>query len=93
MPSGRRRQRPEPPPPVFFFDRGIGRALAPAVFAEAGYEVRIMADVYPDGADQLVGDEWIARASAVGRGDQGRSHRPPPPGRACGLNAGGLLAP
>ena len=67
MPSGRRRQRPESPPPVFFFDRGIGRALVPAVFAEAGYEVRIMADVYPDGADQLVGDdEWIARASSEG---------------------------
>lgn len=67
MPSGRRQRQPEAPPQVFFFDRGVGRELVPAVFRDAGYEIRVMADVYPDGADQRIADdEWIGRASAEG---------------------------
>lgn len=67
MPSGRARKRPEPQPPIFFFDRGVGRHLVPEVFRTAGYEVRIMVEVYPDGNDQNVTDpEWIARASSEG---------------------------
>lgn len=67
MPSGRRQRQRETPPPVFFFDRGVGRELVPAVFRAAGYEIRVMADVYPDGVDQrITDDEWIARASTEG---------------------------
>lgn len=67
MPSGPRQRQRETPPPVFFFDRGVGRVLVPSEFSAAGYDVKIMADVYPDRADQrITDDEWIARASTEG---------------------------
>ena len=55
MPSGRKSSRPEPGL-VFFLDRGLGRYLVAGMLREAGYEVVTMADAYPDGADQGIGD-------------------------------------
>ena len=68
MPSGRKKSLPdEDPVVVFFLDRGLGRHLLADMLREAGHVVYPMADVYPDGLDQEVGDdEWIERASAEG---------------------------
>jgi len=66
MPSGRRRSRHELAP-TFFVDRGLGRRLVPEVFSAAGFEVVLMADLYPGGADQTVSDDtWIADVSELG---------------------------
>ncbi|MGE3445898.1 MAG: hypothetical protein AB7L13_24945 [Acidimicrobiia bacterium] len=65
MPSGGRRKRPDEPP-VFFVDRSLGRHIVPEVFRSAGFEVVLMAEVWPE-TEQTVGDdEWIARAHAEG---------------------------
>jgi hypothetical protein len=61
VPSSRRRSRRDTDPLVFFVDRGLGRRLVPEVFRTAGFEVVLMADLYPCGADQAVADDdWIA---------------------------------
>jgi hypothetical protein len=61
MPSSRRRSRRDAERLVFFVDRGLGRRLVPDVFRTAGFEVVLMADFYPAGADQRVADDdWIA---------------------------------
>jgi hypothetical protein len=66
MPSGRRRSRPDDDL-TFFVDRGLGRRLVPEVFRSGGFEVVLMADLYPGGEDQLVDDDrWIADVSARG---------------------------
>jgi hypothetical protein len=37
------------------------------VFRDAGFEVVLMADLYPDGEDQLVDDDrWITEVSSLG---------------------------
>ena len=65
MPSGRR--RPQPDPPVFFLDRGLGRRRVADAIRARGYQALPMADVYPNGADQRIGDpEWIRRADREG---------------------------
>ncbi|MCU1396214.1 MAG: hypothetical protein JWM34_4642 [Ilumatobacteraceae bacterium] len=67
MRSGRTRPLPESAAAAFFLDRGLGvRFVADAIRAR-GHQVLPMVDVYPNGADQRVGDdEWIARASSEG---------------------------
>lgn len=67
MPSKRRRSQRDDEKLTFFVDRGLGRRLVPAVFREAGYDVVVMADLYPGGADQAVSDDqWIADVSERG---------------------------
>ena len=63
MPSGRNRLRRNSPP-VFFLDRGLGVNYVANAIRDAGFVVIPMVEAYPDGADQLIGDdEWIQRAS------------------------------
>ncbi|MCC5954246.1 MAG: hypothetical protein JJU45_19315 [Acidimicrobiia bacterium] len=39
----------------------------PSVFRDAGYEVILMSELYPDGEDQGVGDDrWISDVSGLG---------------------------
>lgn len=65
MPSSRRRSQPESEQPTFFIDRGLGRRQVPAVFSDAGFNVVLMAELYPGGDDQSVlDDQWIADVSA-----------------------------
>ena len=53
--------------PVFFLDRGLGRHHVAEVLINAGFEVHLMLEVYPDGSDQSVGDdEWIGDVSGRG---------------------------
>ena len=67
MPSSRRRSQPEPEPPTFFVDRGLGRRQVPAVFVDAGFDVVLMAELYPGGSDQSIPDDrWITDVSAKG---------------------------
>lgn len=67
MRSGRARQLPEPHPVTFFLDRGLGRHYVADMLRKAGHVALPMADVYPNGRDQEIGDdEWIAYASAQG---------------------------
>lgn len=67
MPSGRRRSRRDDAELIFFVDRSLGRKLVPAVFQTIGFQVVLMSDFYPDGADQRTDDDtWIADASARG---------------------------
>ena len=64
MLSGRKRSRPDAPP-IFFLDRGIGRYIVADALRQAGFEVVLMAAIYPDGTDERVDDPtWIARASS-----------------------------
>jgi PIN like domain len=52
---------------VFFVDRSLGRYEVPQVFAAAGFDVVLMAELYPDGADQEIADErWISDVSGRG---------------------------
>jgi hypothetical protein len=54
------RRRPEVPPPTFFVDRGLGKVHVPQVFRDANLDIVLMAEMYPDGEDQRVGDDqWI----------------------------------
>ena len=67
MPSGRRRERPEPERPTFFIDRSVGRRDVPNTLLLAGLNVVLMHELYPNGADQWIGDdEWIEHVSALG---------------------------
>jgi hypothetical protein len=61
------RRQPDAEPPRFFVDRGLGKVHVPQVFRTAGLDVVLMSDLYPDGADQRVGDDqWIREVSALG---------------------------
>lgn len=67
MPSSRRRSPRDHSSLTFFVDRGLGRRLVPDVFRSAGFEVVLMADLYPGGTDQDVpDDQWIADVSTRG---------------------------
>lgn len=67
MTSGSRRKQREGPAVCFFVERSLGRVHVTRVFREAGFEVVLMAERYPDGADQLIGDdEWILDVGKVG---------------------------
>jgi hypothetical protein len=66
MPSRRRLSLPDRPL-TFFVDRGLGRGLVPDVFRQEGWQVVLMAELYPDGLDQFIGDDqWIADVSDRG---------------------------
>lgn len=64
------RSRPSPPDldlPRFFVDRGMGKHHVSSVFREAGFEVVLMSELYPEGEDQWVGDErWISDVDRLG---------------------------
>lgn len=63
MPSGRRRS-PRDLDLTFFVDRGLGRRFVPAML---GHHVVAMAELYPEDADQRIGDDqWIGDVSARG---------------------------
>jgi hypothetical protein len=48
-------------------DRGLGKRHVPSVFRDAGYDVVLMSELYPDGEDQLITDErWIADVDELG---------------------------
>jgi len=65
--SGSRRRRREDPVLRFFVDRSLGRIHVARVFREAGFDVVLMAERYPGGADQsLVDDSWILDVGKVG---------------------------
>lgn len=67
MPSGRRSKPPEVDLPVFFLDRSLGRVHVAAALRDRGIAVVLMAELYPEGADQHVADDqWIADVSALG---------------------------
>lgn len=52
---------------TFFFDRSVGLHDVPDVFRAAGHRVVLMRDLYPDGRDQVIGDdEWITDVSDRG---------------------------
>lgn len=54
-------------PPGFFIDRSLGRTHVAGVFREAGLGVLLMAELYPDGEDQIVSDDrWIAEVGSRG---------------------------
>jgi len=60
-------RRASPPQPEFFVDRSLGRIIVPDAIRAIGFVVHAMADIYPGGEDQSVGDErWIADADAAG---------------------------
>ncbi|MEA2011229.1 MAG: hypothetical protein U9N78_11045 [Actinomycetota bacterium] len=79
MPSGRRSKPPEVDLPVFFLDRSLGRVHVAAALRDRGIAVVLMAELYPDGADQHVADDqWIADVSALGgSGESGPRSRDP----------------
>lgn len=67
MPSGRRSRPPEVDLPVFFLDRSLGRVHITAALRDRGITAVLMAELYPDGSDQLIADEqWITNVSALG---------------------------
>ncbi|WP_395154357.1 hypothetical protein [Ilumatobacter sp.] len=60
MPSGRVKRQLEPAPFEFFLDRGLGRYNVAKMLRSHGHVVHVMADVYPDGADQTMDDpDWM----------------------------------
>lgn len=67
MASASRPRRREREPLRFFVDRGLGKVHVAAVFQDAGFDVVLMADLYPGGEDQWVSDDrWIAQVGAAG---------------------------
>lgn len=45
--------------PEFFFDRSLGKRSA-QLLRKAGYEVHLVADLYPNDAQEVPDQEWIA---------------------------------
>lgn len=67
MASASRRRRRDEDRPRFFVDRGLGKFDVPHVFRAAGFEVVLMAELYPGDEDQSVGDDrWIRDVSDLG---------------------------
>lgn len=60
MPSGRAKRQLEPTSFEFFLDRGLGRYDVAEMLRFHGHVAHVMADVYPDGADQSMDDpDWM----------------------------------
>jgi hypothetical protein len=51
--------------PEFFLDRSLGRTTASRL-REAGYVVHLIADHYPNDANDVPDEEWIAEGSSRG---------------------------
>jgi hypothetical protein len=51
--------------PEFFLDRSLGKTTA-SKLREAGYVVHLIADHYPNDADEVPDEHWIAEGSARG---------------------------
>lgn len=67
MPSGRRHGQPDPEIVTFFLDRALGRVTVADAIRSAGHQALVMAEIYPAGSDQSVGDdEWILKANEEG---------------------------
>lgn len=56
MPSSRK--RPDSPP-TFFIDRGLGRRHVADAIRGVGFDVVVMADIFPDDGQTVGDDEWI----------------------------------
>jgi hypothetical protein len=60
MPSGRAKRQLEPTSIEFFLDRGLGRYDVAEMLRSHGHVAHVMADVYPNGADQTIDDpDWM----------------------------------
>ncbi len=60
MPSGRAKRQPESSSLEFFLDRGLGRFDVAEMLRSHGHGAHVMADVYPNGADQTMDDpDWM----------------------------------
>jgi hypothetical protein len=55
----------EPPPLEFFFDRSLGKETAKRL-REAGWVIHLIADHYPDDAQDVDDEVWIAEGSRRG---------------------------
>jgi PIN like domain len=51
--------------PEFFLDRSLGKITASRL-RDAGYVVRLIADHYPDDANDVPDEEWIAEGCSQG---------------------------
>jgi PIN domain-containing protein len=51
-------ERPPNPPLEFLFDRSLGRAV-PAELRKLGWRIHLIADVFPDDAQDIADDAWI----------------------------------
>ena len=61
----RSRRSAESPPPEFCFDRNLGKTL-PARLAELGWVVHRIADIFPNDAQEISDQDWMAAALARG---------------------------
>jgi hypothetical protein len=55
----------EPPPLEFFFDRSLGKETA-RLLREAGWEIHLVADHYPDDAQLIPDEAWMAEGCQRG---------------------------
>lgn len=55
----------EPPPLEFFFDRSLGKETARLLRAE-GWTIHLIADHYPDDAQRVPDERWIAEGCRRG---------------------------
>jgi hypothetical protein len=60
----RSRRSPEPPP-EFFVDRCVGKG-APSLLRDWGWRLHLIADYYPDDAQNVADDEWMAEGLTHG---------------------------
>jgi uncharacterized protein with PIN domain len=51
--------------PEFFLDRSLGKKTASGL-REAGYVVHLVADHYPNDADEVPDEDWIAEGCSRG---------------------------
>lgn len=51
--------------PEFFLDRSLGKKTASGLW-EAGYVVHLVADHYPNDADEVPDEDWIAEGCSQG---------------------------
>ena len=62
----RSKRSAEPPaPPEFCVDRNLGRTV-PARLAELGWKVHLIAEVFPNDAQEIPDEEWVEYALAHG---------------------------
>lgn len=60
-----RSKRSAAPQPEFFFDRSLGKGVARELRAR-GWIIHLIADVYPDDAQHIADEVWIAEGAARG---------------------------